>query len=331
MKRRNPSTKKNLLIIHQGALGDLVVSFPSVIQLKNFFHPIDVICQSSSGKLGCALGVFSKFYPLESASFSSLYSNSIDSRIKNILRSYQEIVLFSFSKLLEDAIAEITTKKPHRIMPRSELNQKLHVGEYITRNLRKCGLLEANSRINENVFLPVNPAQQWERINKSKRILIHPGSGSKKKFWPILNFIKTEAALRSAGLQPEFILGPAERFLARELKANGYENSGVNIISEPDELLLLLEKAGGFIGNDSGVTHLAAFSGLPTVAVFGPSDPERWKPIGPSVEILRPELKCSPCFEKTEPCAEMSCFNKTTPEMVVNAFYTCRRKLTNLS
>ncbi len=171
-----------------------------------------MICQSSSGKLGRALGVFSKFYPLESASFSSLYSNSIDSRIKNILRSYQEIVLFSFSKFLEDAIAEITTKKPHRIIPRSELNQKLHVGEYITRNLRKCGLLEANSRINENVFLPVNPAQQWERINKSKRILIHPDPEA-KKILADFKFYKNRSGSEISRAPSGIYSGPAERFL----------------------------------------------------------------------------------------------------------------------
>jgi heptosyltransferase-3 len=323
----HPASKKNLLIIHQGALGDLVVAFPAVRRLKKGFDQIDVVCQNSLGKLACAIGVFSKCFPIETASFASLYSAHIDSGIKDILHSYQEIVLFSYSEQLERVITEITNKRPHRIIPRPEADQKIHVTRHIAYHLRKCGLLKTDTGMDEAGFLSGHSGDQIKRIYESKRILIHPGSGSKKKFWPLLNFIKTETALRSDGLKPEFILGPAELFLVEAIRANGYQNSRINIVSEPGELLLSLQTAGGFIGNDSGITHLAAFSGLPTVAVFGPSDPERWRPVGRSVEIVRPDLGCNPCFEKAQPCTEMECFNRTTPEMVVNAFYAGRKKL----
>lgn len=41
------------------------------------------------------------------------------------------------------------------------------------------------------------------------------------------------------------------------------------------------------IGNDSGISHLAAAVGLPVIALFGPTDPEVWRPLGPNVEIMR--------------------------------------------
>jgi ADP-heptose:LPS heptosyltransferase len=52
-------------------------------------------------------------------------------------------------------------------------------------------------------------------------------------------------------------------------------------------LAALLARAGAYVGNDSGVTHLAAASGAPTIALFGPTDPRVWAPLGPRVEVIR--------------------------------------------
>ena len=50
-----------------------------------------------------------------------------------------------------------------------------------------------------------------------------------------------------------------------------------------------LTGAGGYVGHDSGPTHLAAMIGLPTLALFGPTDPAIWSPLGPRVQCLRHE------------------------------------------
>jgi lipopolysaccharide heptosyltransferase III len=55
----------------------------------------------------------------------------------------------------------------------------------------------------------------------------------------------------------------------------------------PRQLGALLSRAGLFVGNDSGVTHLAAAAGAPTVALFGPTDPAQWAPVGPAVVVVR--------------------------------------------
>jgi len=79
--------------------------------------------------------------------------------------------------------------------------------------------------------------------------------------------------------------------------------------SDITEFADLLRHAGGFIGNDSGATHLAAFLGLPVIAIFGPSDPDRWKPLGRAVKVLRAAVSCSPCFEtNTKNCDKPDCF-----------------------
>ena len=48
-----------------------------------------------------------------------------------------------------------------------------------------------------------------------------------------------------------------------------------------------LQQCRCYLGNDSGITHLAAMLGVPTVAIFGPTDPKIWRPVGPLVKVIQ--------------------------------------------
>ena len=112
---------------------------------------------------------------------------------------------------------------------------------------------------------------------------VHPGSGGAKKNWPIDRFAELARGLSDV----LFLAGPAEEERLREI-----ENAcpGRALSSPGWELLVgVLALARGYVGNDSGVTHLAAALGVPTVAVFGPTDPAVWGPRGPKVKVLRGE------------------------------------------
>ncbi|MFC1813830.1 glycosyltransferase family 9 protein [Thermodesulfobacteriota bacterium] len=265
--------EKRLLIIHQGSLGDFVLTFPAITLLKKKIHCIDAICQSSLGKLACGLDVIDRWVPLEAASFASLYSDTIDPAARKILRSYHHITLFPFSAALEAAIKKVVGGNVHRIPPRPDTSKKTHISSHILAHLAGSGLLGEGDDAQKRIEPPIQHPDEGKRPFNSSKILIHPGSGSRKKFWPISNFIKIDVSLRSNGLTPEFILGPAEHFLFKILKQDDHQESVVHIIDELTDLVLLFNTAGGFIGNDSGMSHLAAFMDLPTVAIFGPSPP----------------------------------------------------------
>jgi ADP-heptose:LPS heptosyltransferase len=79
------------------------------------------------------------------------------------------------------------------------------------------------------------------------------------------------------------IAGPADDVPAAKLAAAGYP------VARPPDLLALaalLARVDVYLGNDSGVSHLAAALGVPTVAIFGPTDPRIWAPRGPRVTVL---------------------------------------------
>ncbi len=309
------------LVIHYGALGDVVAAFPALLRIKAAFGPITMVCQNNIGALARQLDIADKWYPLESAAFASLHSNHVHPAVKKILLAYDNILLFSLSPAFEKTLRSMTKSEIYRLRPRPGSDEKIHVSRHILSNLAKYKLIEDPEK---DVFSPLssNDADRRDPDYLPSRVFVHPGSGSRKKCWPISNFIKTAALLETEGWRPEFIFGPAEYDLfdgvsqPKPLKAK---------VHKPDtltRLALLLKTGGGFIGNDSGVSHLSAFLGLPTVAVFGPSDPEVWKPEGRAVEILQPDNACGPCFDtKTAGCEAADCFNGILPEDVLAAFF----------
>ncbi len=125
-------------------------------------------------------------------------------------------------------------------------------------------------------------------IDKQKKIaVVQPGSGGKNKCWHIENFLAVADELASKDFETIFLLGPAEikRFSDETVK---------HIISVAtclrdlplSQVLGLLSRTDVFIGNDSGISHLAAGLGIRTFVIYGPTKPAVYKPIGPAVTVL---------------------------------------------
>lgn len=127
-------------------------------------------------------------------------------------------------------------------------------------------------------------AREWTSRLGQGFLAVHPGSGSPRKNWPVERF----EALASA-LSPDrpwlLVEGPAESEACGPLRQLAH---AVLARELPVRVLgAVLAQAGLYVGNDSGVSHLAAAYGAPTIALFGPTDPGLWSPVGPHVSVLR--------------------------------------------
>ena len=81
------------------------------------------------------------------------------------------------------------------------------------------------------------------------------------------------------------------------------------VIKDADlvEISQLLKKVDLYIGFDSGVTHLAASLGIPTIAIFGPTDVERWRPKGPLVDVILAQPCGCPDWASVRQCEKKIC------------------------
>ncbi len=119
-----------------------------------------------------------------------------------------------------------------------------------------------------------NPRVKPERTTLRCTVVIHPFSGSRRKNWPLDSY---RALAASLPIRTEWTAGPEE------------ELDCATRFEDLRQLANWLSGATLYVGNDSGITHLAAALGIPTLALFGPTDPAQWAPRGENVTVLRSE------------------------------------------
>lgn len=150
------------------------------------------------------------------------------------------------------------------------------------------------------------------------RLLLHPGSGDPAKNLPLATWRAAgEILAREVALKPLVLAGPVEQERGGAPLEWPWERRACATLGE---LLDTLAGTSLLLGNDSGVTHLAAALGVPTVVVFGPSDPARWRPLGPRVALVRSLRGCAPCCGAPPVvCAHRSCLKDVSADAVVAA------------
>ena len=155
-------------------------------------------------------------------------------------------------------------------------------------------------------------------------VVIHPGSGSKKKVWPVERFLEVVRYLqRHVGSRILIVLGPAEGpEVQKAFEVIEWDMGpsapillkGLSLL----ELTSMVKKCRLFMDNDSKITHMAAALGVPTVAIFGPSDPKVWSPRGKKVVVVRRKITCSPCSQdKFFQCQNIECLKNVEVEDVL--------------
>jgi ADP-heptose:LPS heptosyltransferase len=117
---------------------------------------------------------------------------------------------------------------------------------------------------------------------RTDELLIHPGSGSAAKNWPPSRFAEV---MRRVRRPVRLVVGEADAAAASDVEAAFGAPLPRLMCLDLQELAARLAGCRGYLGNDSGVSHLAGLSGANTVVLFGPTPPEVWRPLGPRVHV----------------------------------------------
>lgn len=150
-------------------------------------------------------------------------------------------------------------------------------------------------------------------------IAINPFSsrGSEFKRWGIEKYAQLARKIRAATGKTVLVLwGPGEKTEAEALVAKAGNGVFLSCSTNISQLFALLKKARMYIGGDTGVMHLATFAGVPVAAIFGPTDPLINGPYGLNHTVIRHEVACSPCKNKS--CLTRRCVEEITVEEVYN-------------
>lgn len=134
------------------------------------------------------------------------------------------------------------------------------------------------------------------RNPQSKIALFHPVAAFDTKQWATENFARTAEFLSAKGFKIAAVATKKEREVLENLKK--LSNAPILVFDDLTlpEITALASRAGIFVGNDSGIAHIAAAVNTPTVVIFGSSNINHWRPwtVAPN-EIVYEKLPCQPC------------------------------------
>ncbi len=227
------------LLLHQGALGDFVLTFPLLASLEG---EVTVVSHASKAKLAARLFPHVRAADIETFRIEKASADRIISFVGDVGRPCIEVY------------------------PRPPAEWTQHVTAWHRHELARQGVLLPEARLSR------------KRLGGGL-VVVHPGSGGRDKCWPVDRFNELIGRLRRSR---------RVRVIAGEAEADRGMAGDAQVLLTLDELHDALVDASFYIGNDSGPTHLAAWLGVPTIALFGPSDPRVWSPIGPGVTVLAP-------------------------------------------
>jgi len=152
-------------------------------------------------------------------------------------------------------------------------------------------------------------------------VVLAPGAVGPSKRWPVAHYAKLAQELTSEGNSVWVLGSPDEAPLAAEIARTA--GGRARDLTSPDlrNAILALKLASAAVSNDSGLLHVAAAIGTPTIGIFGPTSPWHWAPLNPLAAIIetRTELPCRPCHKPTCRLRHHRCMRDIPPAQVLPA------------
>lgn len=297
-----------IVLFHQGALGDFLVAAGA---LEGVFTSepgvvVDFWSKREHFSLLTGKGYLGEFHSLDGPLIPALLDDSAweTTPLPGFLARAQQVFVVgqAGSRLLAERLSARLSAKVLllRSFPPPD-HAGSHAFDYISAQLSTLGLPCGKG------FLSLEPpesdmfaAQEFlkARAVEAKPVLVHPGSGGRRKIWPLAKWRDLLYWL-SRGLSLPVLLsvGPADECL-REF-AEMMSGEGITVLHgfSRARLAAFTAQCRLYLGSDSGVSHLAAVVGVPSVVVFGPTDPEVWAPRGESVRVVRGDWSERDVFE----------------------------------
>jgi len=290
-----------VLIIFPGALGDLMCLMPALAAISRR-HPgasIELMARLELARLVAGRSVVARAHSIDAREVGDLFSDEEEEKGRPFFGEFDRIYSFFASddarfraRLAAATDGEVSF---HPFRPGGDG----HVSEGYLRAIGEdTSPIDARLEPTSDDLAAAARVLAQSKCDRSDLIVIFPGSGSPAKNWPARKFSalatvlsKRSGILRSAlndtGASCVVVLGPAEASIEPV-----FRDAGICVLKDLDlpTVAAIARVATAFVGNDSGVSHLAAAVGASGVVIFGPTDPARWRPLGSGqIIILRRE------------------------------------------
>ena len=311
---------RTIVMIHPGGLGDGLLAVPAMVRLRTRFpyHRLVLCAQDQVAKLLFACRIIDEWASVQGRACAGLFAgvDSVTGQLQIWLKDCD--LAIGWMKDLDGKLSETLKGVGVReVIVRSPFSTTIQATHQRDRFLEAIN--EAPSDGEEDAPLTVTkPLLHLGRacleaaglVVGQLPVVIHPGSGSAHKCVAPETLASVVIGVQNFGATPVVLEGPADREPVERLLQLCVNPpivlKGLDVLTVAG----VLAQARLFVGQDSGVTHMAALMGVRTVALFGPTDPARWAPRGAHVTVVQgAHCLCqswgdvSRCEKK--PCLEM--------------------------
>ena len=270
-----------ILILRGGALGDLLLTLPVLAEIRSNFSEafIEVWGIQPQASLIQSVDRVDRLDALEVAPL--FIAEPIPPALRGRLKEFDLAISFLADPggVVAQNLAGAGIQRVIRGTPAKD--PTIHAVYQLASVLHPLGLILHNPA----------PKLTIDRSQSQKPLLgFHPGSGAPAKNWPLecwIDFLqRISAKFGSLLLIGSEADDEVVRAIQRRWKGPPFETA---IRQNLRELAQALGRCSFFVGHDTGVTHLAAAVQTPTVALFGPSSADVWRPLGEHVKIIQGE------------------------------------------
>jgi len=289
--------RRTVVIVHPGALGDVLLAVPAMRQLRAQHpqHQLMLCAKDSVARLLLECKVIDAWASIEGGAWADVYDPdaSLTGELKNWLSCCDRAIAW-----MQDEKGKIAAALRKAGARSAIVNSPFAMGLKATHQSdRFCEIAEVSPAPLVS-FRPLQLPGEMRSLGgvcledagmhvDQSLVAVHPGSGSPQKSIGVTTMARMIAKIQGEGVIPIVIEGPADRKAVVNLL--GEIPSPLTVLQALDLRTLagVLSHVRLFVGHDSGVTHLAALLGVPTVAIFGPTDPARWAPLGKHVTVIK--------------------------------------------
>lgn len=289
-----------ILVIRGGAMGDFILTLPAIRLLREAFPlaHLEVLGYQQFIRLAEAAGLVDGARSIEYSKLAPFFARQtiLDPDLMRYFGSFDVVVSYlfdpdeHFAKNLERSAVETHLRGIHK-----PTESEHHAALQLAKPLESLALFAEDLDLRRQIEVSASGATT--ACNTRRTLALQPGSGSPTKNWPAGNWIELAKAAIFNHLADEILLITGEVEAADGLREQLHDGLRNEVpLRQLDhapltEVAEALTTAAAFVGNDSGVTHLAGALGIPTLALFGPSNPVVWAPWGERVSTLRPAGK----------------------------------------
>jgi ADP-heptose:LPS heptosyltransferase len=276
----------DVLLVRAGALGDLLLLRPTIAALHAAGHGVQLLAPRTPASVLVGPGAVDLALPSDGPELAAALAGGFeDGPIARAIDAADAVVAYSRSVPFLDRLRQrARTLIAHDpAPPEAGPHAAAWLAQAVSPFVEETAVNEALAPGAQSLRFTDPEQQQAERLCRELPrgfVAVHPGSGSPSKNWPFERFVACAKRLAD-GAPWLLVAGPAEAGVTPPIGAVFARDWPLRALGAA------LSRAGVFVGNDAGVSHLAAAAGAPTLALFGPTDPALWAPAGRRVATLR--------------------------------------------